>query len=49
NNKGAKKDKPSTSPTANTRNSTINSNDRRPEGEESFSVKGYQDGTDYWA
>nr|GEZ21487.1 hypothetical protein [Tanacetum cinerariifolium] len=61
-NKGAKKDKPSTSPTANTRKSTKNSNDRRSErgfggvaaavgeeGEESFSVKGYQDGTDYWA
>nr|GFA68536.1 hypothetical protein [Tanacetum cinerariifolium] len=61
-NKGAKKDKPSTSPTANTRNSTKNSNDRRSEGgfggvaaaveeegEESFSVKGYQDETDYWA
>nr|GFA84846.1 hypothetical protein [Tanacetum cinerariifolium] len=31
-NKGAKKDKPSTSPTANTRNSTKNSNDRRSEG-----------------
>nr|GEY48520.1 retrovirus-related Pol polyprotein from transposon TNT 1-94 [Tanacetum cinerariifolium] len=31
-NKGAKKDKPSTSPTANTRNSTKNSNDRRLEG-----------------
>nr|GEW38075.1 hypothetical protein [Tanacetum cinerariifolium] len=31
-NKGAKKDKPSTSPTANTRKSTKNSNDRRSEG-----------------
>nr|GFB71049.1 hypothetical protein [Tanacetum cinerariifolium] len=31
-NKGAKKDKPSTSPTANTRNSTKNSNDRQSEG-----------------
>nr|GEW48204.1 hypothetical protein [Tanacetum cinerariifolium] len=31
-NKGANKDKPSTSPTANTRNSTKNSNDRRSEG-----------------
>nr|GFD31993.1 hypothetical protein [Tanacetum cinerariifolium] len=31
-NKGAKKDKPSTSPTANTRNSTKNNNDRRSEG-----------------
>nr|GEY63150.1 hypothetical protein [Tanacetum cinerariifolium] len=31
-NKGAKKDKPSTSPTANTRNSTKNSNDQRSEG-----------------
>nr|GFB46015.1 ribonuclease H-like domain-containing protein [Tanacetum cinerariifolium] len=31
-NKGAKKDIPSTSPTANTRNSTKNSNDRRSEG-----------------
>nr|GEY95465.1 putative ribonuclease H-like domain-containing protein [Tanacetum cinerariifolium] len=31
-NKGAKKDKPSTSPTANTRNSIRNSNDRRSEG-----------------
>nr|GFB48792.1 hypothetical protein [Tanacetum cinerariifolium] len=31
-NKGAKKDKPFTSPTANTRNSTKNSNDQRSEG-----------------
>nr|GFB99302.1 hypothetical protein [Tanacetum cinerariifolium] len=31
-NKGAKKDKPSTTPTANTRNSTKNCNDRRSEG-----------------
>nr|GEU75346.1 hypothetical protein [Tanacetum cinerariifolium] len=31
-NKGAKKDKPSTSPTTNTRKSTKNSNDRRSEG-----------------
>nr|GEY88134.1 hypothetical protein [Tanacetum cinerariifolium] len=31
-NKGAKKDKPSTSPTTNTRNTTKNSNDRRSEG-----------------